>query len=394
MRAALLRVFLLVLAAAIAGQAFLAFFASRPPPSEIVALRQVLAFHQCHAAAALLTAAPGPPPTLAALSHGLGAHLERVPAGQGCATLPDGLGLQATPRLGPPALPLLPFLVQVCGSLATLAIALLLLERRFFRDLSRLSAAATRMAAGDLQARATVPHGPVAPLAAAFDGMAAQIEAQLSSERHMLAAVSHDLRTPLARMQFRLSALPISESERAALEEDLEEMEYRLAELLTVTRLANAPLEAAEPEATESVLNRAIARAQALRPDLPIQLQLRGNVPMSARDLSRVADNLLTNALRHARSQVLLAVDPDGGLLVEDDGPGVPVELRARIFAPFVSGDEARNGQTGGVGLGLTIVARAARRWGGAVRLEEPPGGGARFVVHFEQAADHGRQGR
>lgn len=383
MRAALLRVFLLVLAAAIAGQALLALLASRPPPGEVLALRQALALHQCHAAAALLTDAPGPPPTLEALSHGLGVQLERVPAGQGCATLPDGLGLRAKPRLGPPAPPLLPFLVQVGGSLAMLAIALLLLERRLFRDLSRLSQAAARMAAGDLHARAAVPTGPVAPLAAAFDGMATQIEAQLSAERHMLAAVSHDLRTPLARMQFRLSALPVPESERAALEADLEEMEYRLAELLTVTRLANAPLEPAEPEATESVLKRATARAQALRPDLPIQLHLRGNVPMSARDLGRVADNLLTNALRHARSRVLLEVDPQGSLRVEDDGPGVSAELRPRIFAPFVSGDEARNGQTGGVGLGLTIVARAARRWGGSVRLEDPPGGGARFVVRF-----------
>ncbi|MGH3811722.1 MAG: ATP-binding protein, partial [Pseudonocardiaceae bacterium] len=102
--------------------------------------------------------------------------------------------------------------------------------------------------------------------------------------------------------------------------------------------------------------------------------------------VARVLDNLLANAVRHARHTVRLAVLPGTGevrVLVDDDGDGVPAEHRRQVFDRFHRVQDDRNRGTGGTGLGLALVAETVRRYGGVARVGEAPGGGARFEVHW-----------
>ncbi len=103
-------------------------------------------------------------------------------------------------------------------------------------------------------------------------------------------------------------------------------------------------------------------------------------------DVARVLDNLLANAVRHARSTARVLVLPGPAeirVLVDDDGDGVPLEHRARVFERFHRVQEDRDRQTGGTGLGLALVAETLRRYGGTARAGQAPDGGARFELHW-----------
>ncbi|MGE5271867.1 MAG: ATP-binding protein, partial [Thiohalocapsa sp.] len=108
-------------------------------------------------------------------------------------------------------------------------------------------------------------------------------------------------------------------------------------------------------------------------------------LPVRPNALRRCLANLIGNAQRHARHVWLSAISDEDGvdILVDDDGPGIPVAERERVFRPFVRLDASRNPSTGGVGLGLTIARDVARSHGGDVRLEASPRGGLRARVHL-----------
>ncbi|MDQ4104820.1 MAG: ATP-binding protein, partial [Actinomycetota bacterium] len=103
-------------------------------------------------------------------------------------------------------------------------------------------------------------------------------------------------------------------------------------------------------------------------------------------DVARVLDNLLANAVRHARSTARVMVLPSTGevrLLVDDDGEGVPAEHRGRVFDRFHRVQDDRDRGSGGTGLGLALVAETLRRYGGTARLGQAPDGGARLEVRW-----------
>jgi signal transduction histidine kinase len=111
-----------------------------------------------------------------------------------------------------------------------------------------------------------------------------------------------------------------------------------------------------------------------------------GRVDGDAAQLGRVVRNLADNAARHAASRVVFELRQRDGavvLRVDDDGPGVPVDERQRIFARFTRLDDARTRNTGGSGLGLAIVAEIVAAHGGAVTVADAPAGGARFEVRL-----------
>ncbi|MFL5791190.1 MAG: PAS domain-containing protein [Actinomycetota bacterium] len=211
-----------------------------------------------------------------------------------------------------------------------------------------------------------------------------------------LTAVSHDLRTPLATILGNAitlenaDELDLSEDERRQMLRSLAAKARRLTDLITdlldmdrLTRGAFEPRFA--PEELAGLVER-VSREADLIGDHPVDLDLVPAVAMVDRSMvERVVDNLLVNASKHTPRDAAIRVRlrPVGAgaeIVVEDDGAGVPPELRDTLFRPFERGPSA-NPQSPGVGLGLSLVARFAELHGGRAWVEDGPGGGAAFHV-------------
>ena len=260
------------------------------------------------------------------------------------------------------------------------------LGRPIFHDLNRLERVSSQIAAGDLSARSRVTTGPVRELSAQFDAMADQVEELVQSQRDLIAAVSHELRTPMARIRFLLETLRDADSDVERIDDELDVMDDLLGQLLQLASQDEPPLEAAAPELTEEVITRICDRLAGLT-DADVTVTVEGELPIGQRAMELIVGNLVSNAIRHAKSRVTVTVT-DRKVVVSDDGPGVPPQLRERVFEPFHTGDTARNRSLGGVGLGLALVRREARRWHGDVTITDAQAGGATFVVAWPEGAD------
>jgi len=212
-----------------------------------------------------------------------------------------------------------------------------------------------------------------------------------------LTAVSHDLRTPLATILGIAVTLehedemPLDPHDRRELLRSLNAKARQLTDLVTdLLDLDRLRRGASEPRMTEQALDEDLRHLVAtieLGEDHPLELDLAPvRLPVDRTMVGRIVENLVTNAARHTppgtRVWVRLAADAQGGalLIVEDDGPGVPEELRDSLFDPFERGPSA-NPQSPGAGVGLSLVRRFAELHGGRAWVEEREGGGASFRV-------------
>lgn len=258
------------------------------------------------------------------------------------------------------------------------------------RELRALSEAAQALGQGNLLARARLPaSGPAGALAHTFDEMADRIQALLASRQELMRAVSHELRTPLQRLRFAVELLPLAkgpddlERRIGAVNADIDALDELVAELLDHARLEAGAWEPALEEVDLDVLiDDLVAKADRLKPGVRVT---RSGLPSGCREVDRRAferllNNLLSNAVRYARTRVAV-VGLEHGLAVDDDGPGVPVPDRDRVFQPFVRLDQARVRDTGGVGLGLALAWRIAQAHGMRLTVDGAPWGGARFEV-------------
>lgn len=221
----------------------------------------------------------------------------------------------------------------------------------------------------------------------AFNVMRHRLARHLQARTEMLAAVSHDLRTPLTRMKLELAMMPEDEPSRGALTEDVEEMQRLVEAYLTFARgeqQENAQLvdlSALLAEVTDKARrnNTPYQAAVARRAD-PIYVTLR---PIALR---RCLSNLLDNAARHARHIEVSAEEQADRVIVrvDDDGPGIPLEARERAFAAFQRLDGgARQPGKGGTGLGLTIARDVVFAHGGTIHLLDSPLGGLRVEIRL-----------
>ena len=294
----------------------------------------------------------------------------------------------------------------VLGGIAALS---LWLVRLGLRPLERMGETAGAIAAGDLSRRVepSDERTEVGRLGIALNTMLAQIEQSFAERRaseerlrRFVADASHELRTPLTSIRgyaelFRRGAGDRPEDLANAMrriEGEGERMGDLVDELLLLARLDQGrPLER-DPVDLSEVVAGAVDAARAVAPDRPIELETAGEVIVGGDRgrLRQIADNLLSNAIRHtpAGAPVRVSVTEAAGtavLEVSDEGPGVPEEDRGRVFERFYRADSGRSRDTGGSGLGLSIVAAVAQAHGGRVTLDAAPQGGARFRVEIPQ---------
>lgn len=244
--------------------------------------------------------------------------------------------------------------------------------RNQLRPITRLADAAQAFGRGRNEPYR--PGGAIEVRAAghAFLDMRARIERQIEQRTLMLSGVSHDLRTPLTRLKLGLSMLE-DEAEAAPLLRDVDEMQRLVETFLEFSRGATQ----AEPEPTDPIeMVRAIVE-DAVRAGKPVSLgalEGEGKVALRAVAIRRAVENLIDNAVRYGNRALVsvLLTERSLRIRVEDDGPGIPADLRAEALKPFARLDPSRNQDKGsGVGLGLAIVTDAARAHGGALRLAE-----------------------
>ncbi len=284
------------------------------------------------------------------------------------------------------------------------------LARSMTAPVVRLRAATQRLASGDLSARTGASgsrrRDEIAQLLQDFDAMAERIENLVNAQSRLLHDISHELRSPLARLQValglaqqRTSVEDSAPLERIGLEADrLNEM---IGRLLTLTRLEagqNAALRSAVAlgDLVREVAQDAAYEAQNRKCRVLCEVRAEGSLSGSPSLLRSAIENVVRNAVRYTGEgtavEVSLAHEAgDGGqavITVSDRGPGVPEESLEKLFTPFYRIDDARGRESGGVGLGLAITERAVRLHGGSVRARNREGGGLTVEMRLPAAAD------
>ena len=304
--------------------------------------------------------------------------------------------------------------------IATLALVLAvawLIVRRGLLPVERVADAADRIAGGDLTHRAGVPHdgSEVGRLGAAFDGMLDQVQAAFAEQQLALAAkqesedrlrrfvadASHELRTPVTAIRgyaelYRAGGLEDPASLAAAMgriQGESQRMGTLVDDLLLLARLDQGrPLRRDAVDLSQACLD-AVADLRAAAPAHPAVAAVDPGVLVAGDEdrLRQVVGNLLVNVRVHTPQGTPVDVvlretaTPDGErwaeLRVQAHGPGIPPEHAARVFDRFYRADGGRSRETGGSGLGLSIVASIVAAHGGRLWHEATPGGGATFVA-------------
>ena len=266
-----------------------------------------------------------------------------------------------------------------------------------FRDISVISKGANRFAADYREPPSTAEHTTeLTPLARNIDDMAARLSGVLRSQKELIAALSHEMRTPLARIRFALAVLGEKtdrqlQGELDAMNDDVEEIDELVGAMLNYARLDHPDTEMRwQAVPAQPWLEQIVGKAPAAREMIGVHVDdALETVWLDARLMELALSNLLVNASRYAESRVecVLSLRQDAfELSVEDDGAGVPEAAKEKVFKAFARIDDSRNRDTGGYGLGLAIVARVAALHGGRASVDESPGlGGARFRISWPQ---------
>ena len=265
--------------------------------------------------------------------------------------------------------------------------------RPLLKDLNLITNAANRFAADYREPLSTAEDATqLTGLARNLDDMSTRLSGLIQSQKELIAALSHEMRTPLARIRFALAVIGDKSDARLTqqldeLNDDVQEIDQLIATMLNYARLdhpdlrmnwAEVPLEPwlAQIEDRCGQPDRMLTFIRDPAFDLAW---------MDPRLMGLAVSNLLSNASRYADNAVQCTVRREGdgyAIAVEDDGQGIPESDRQSVFKAFTRLDDSRNRETGGYGLGLAIVLRIAALHGGDIRVSESDElGGARFVL-------------
>ncbi|MBN8518782.1 MAG: two-component sensor histidine kinase [Candidatus Accumulibacter sp.] len=285
-------------------------------------------------------------------------------------------------------------LIGVC-----LAIVVWLWVHPVWRDLEAMRQTARALGEGLFEARApSMRSSAFRPLAETLNGMAERIQRLIATQKELSSAISHELRTPIARLRFALEILADTpepcERERLwrTMEADLDELDGLIDSSLTYARF-----EREQPELDLTVVeiapwleeqveaSRMLARRLELRVDhstLPPLLR----VELDLKSMPYAITNLLRNAIKYAKTRIIVSAEVLGDQIqvhVDDDGIGIPVDERERVFSAFTRLDRSRDRATGGYGLGLAIARLVLEQHGGNASAAASPLGGARFTLSW-----------
>lgn len=285
----------------------------------------------------------------------------------------------------------------VLASLAAIALSLVLsrlLSRSIAREVTNVVGALRRIARGDYAVHVAVREGgDLGELAYGLNQMAEALRLEDERRAELFGAIAHDLRTPLTTLSAQLEGMltgvtPADPAHLGALQTDLGRLGRMVEDLLLLAR-ARAERLPVRPRSTDLVdlTASSVARfapvAEARGVHLAFGPDDRLRADVDADRVDQVLGNLLSNALRYARSSVRVSLKREADTAVwtvEDDGPGFAPGLLTTAKMPFVRGDPAR-GRSGVAGLGLAIAEALARAHQGDLRLDSAAGGGARVVL-------------
>lgn len=298
-------------------------------------------------------------------------------------TLHDGTALRLTvlpPRN--PVPPLRPdFLQYLFLFLASIAVLAYLIARMTMRPLQQMAKAATALGQ-DINRPPLPEKGATEILQAtrAFNAMQARIRQHIAQRTHMLAAITHDLQTPLTRLRLRLEKVK-DEELRDKLIEDLSGMQMMIREGLDLARSMDSN-EALKPLDLDSLLDSVCADAADAGQNVSFQGNPGLTVMARPQALRRCLTNLIDNAVKYGQyATVSLVAGKDAAkdvlhVLIRDGGHGIPPEFQSKVFEPFFRMETSRSRESGGTGLGLTIAQNIAQQHGGQLQLSNLPEGG------------------
>lgn len=281
----------------------------------------------------------------------------------------------------------------------TLAIAIMLWVWPLWSNLRSLSEVTARFGQGEFNVRADVASkSAVAPLANTFNSMAARIQRLIDSHKELTSAVSHDLRTPLARMRFGIDMLATNPDETDkqrymhSMQTDIDELDTLINEMLTY-----ATFERDQPDLSmQSIqvlpwIEQIVEKCQSLDSVNSIDCiasdwESGQRLTMEPSYMARALTNLISNASRYAKTKIQVSVSKQQQniqIFIDDDGLGIPEKERKIIFEAFKKIEHRTEKNRSGFGLGLAIVHKIVSWHGGHVGVTDSPLGGARFHVEL-----------
>ena len=323
------------------------------------------------------------------VGSGMGAGMGRMQQDSGIRSfdlrLNDGqwVRIAASLKPGAPALPS-DFYVHLLASLGIIVLVVMLVVRQATRPLQQLVQAADNLGQNlDAPPLPETGSAEMRTAAHAFNRMRDKIRRLIEERSRALAAVSHDLRTPLTRLRLR-SELIEDERLRDQMTADLDAMAQMIDATLDYLRGLRES-ELPRPIDVNALLDSLAEDSSALGRPIGIEGTALSSYPGRLSALRRALQNLIDNAFKYGVAPRMRIEDsPDTlRLIVEDDGPGIPPESLARVTEPYYRPDAARASDTGGVGLGLSIVKDVALLHGGGLRLVNKPQGGLEATLEL-----------
>jgi two-component system sensor histidine kinase RstB len=280
-----------------------------------------------------------------------------------------------------------------------LAVAVWLWVRPVWRDLEALRKTAWALGEGHFERRAPEAKSSAFDLLTeTMNGMAERIQRLIATQKELSSAISHELRTPIARMRFALEMLAetpeTEERERLwqMMEEDLDELDELIDSSLAYSRFER---EQPEPHLTAvefaAWLDEEVNSLRILSRNVELSIDTSAlppgqRVDLDLKSMPYAVTNLLRNALKYSRKRIVVSTEVVGKNIrvhVDDDGIGIPPDERQRVFTAFTRLDRSRDRTTGGHGLGLAIVRLVLEQHGGTAFADGSPIGGARFTLSW-----------